>query len=122
MFKNKIVLLLFVIYITIAFAVPTNIVEYNNSEVSINDAYTVNTQSLQLFPGGHMNADILYNYIKKFLPNIGEGITPEKCEDFVQIYAISNPDKGLTIDEYANVNSIILRWIHEPIQNRLDIE
>ncbi|XP_050547542.1 uncharacterized protein LOC126909164 [Daktulosphaira vitifoliae] len=118
MFKNKIVLLLFVIYITIAFAVPTNIVEYNNREVSEGDVNHEHKQSVNenYFPGGFMNAKILCVYIKKHLPNVAKGITPEICDWFVQNFAKSQPDKGLAEDEYVNVISTILNWIYETVK------
>ncbi|XP_050534066.1 uncharacterized protein LOC126901562 isoform X3 [Daktulosphaira vitifoliae] len=108
MFKNKIVLLLFVIYITIAFAVPSNIVEYNNSEVSPNDAYNDIAQSKMNFPDGFMSAEKLHEYMKNHLPNITKGITLEKCHLLVQEFAKVDQYKGLTLDEYYRVHEGIL--------------
>ncbi|XP_050534073.1 uncharacterized protein LOC126901566 isoform X1 [Daktulosphaira vitifoliae] len=115
MFKNKTVLLLFVIYITIAFAVPTNIVEYNNSEVCTNDANYENEQRNKYFPEGHMNAKIMHDYITKFLTNITRGITEKDCQDFIDRFA-SNPDKGLTQKEYLDVNMEISNWMHPVVK------
>ncbi|XP_050534065.1 uncharacterized protein LOC126901562 isoform X2 [Daktulosphaira vitifoliae] len=113
MFKNKIVLLLFVIYITIAFA------EYNNSEDSEDDVnhehqQTVNEviTNVNYFPGGFMNAQNLHEYIKKFLPTIAEGITTESCDSLIQKFAKLQPDKGLTEVEYVHASSLILDWIY----------